>query len=250
MGTYSSVTRSGATEPFDLQVARGQIAGHTAIFRSAYSNAVVSSGARAIWPRASTYTFPASASTMTLSSSNTGDTTQQVLISGLDSTYAVITEVLTLNGQTAVTSTKSYLRINDMTVVSGAPAGSIYFGTGTVTTGVPANVYGFIAAGENKSAVGVYTVPAGNTLYITGGSAGTSGLAAAQFMTVNFHAVIGGVDYTTAKIFAGSGFQFYPYNPPIAAPEKSDLYDTVLNSATGPDSMAVNFSGYLVKNAD
>jgi hypothetical protein len=177
-----------------------------------------------------------------------GDVGQVVLVQGLDASYNQISETIVLNGQSAVSSAKSYLRINDMLVVSGAPTGTISFGTGTVTAGVPANVYSFISAGDNKTMMAVYTVPAGYTLLVTGGSLGTSGLATAAYMTVDFRAVIGGIDYSTAKIFAANTFQFFPYAPPSPIPEKTDVYDTVLNSVAGPDKLSVSLTGILIKN--
>ncbi len=243
-----SITKLGQSEPFDVQVARGQITNHRSIFRSAYSSFVVSSAARAIWNRAAAYVFPTVASTMTLSSSAVGDVGQAVLVEGLDASYKSISETIVLNGQNAVASTKSYLRVNDMTVVSGAPTGNICFGTGTVTAGVPANVYSFISAGDNKTQMAVYTVPAGYTLLVTGGSISTSGLAVQQYMTIDFRAVVGGIDYSTAKIFAANTFQFFPYSPPTSIPEKTDIYDTVLNSSTGTDRIMASFTGILIKN--
>ena len=243
-----SITKLGQNEPFDLQVARGQITNHQALFRSAYSSFAVNSATRAIWNRASAYVFPASASIMTLSSSVVGDVGQVVLVQGLDASYNQISEVIILNGQTAVNSTKSYLRINDMLVVAGVPTGNICFGTGVVTAGVPANVYSFISAGDNKTQMAVYTVPAGYTLFVTGGSVSTSGLSTSSFMTIDFRGIIGGIDYSSAKIFAANTFQFFPYSPPSAVPEKSDIYDTVLNSVAGPDKLMTSLTGILIKN--
>ena len=43
MGTYSSATRQGSYEPFDLQVARGQIDGHSTVNIYGYQTAVATS---------------------------------------------------------------------------------------------------------------------------------------------------------------------------------------------------------------
>jgi hypothetical protein len=50
----------------------------------------------------------------------------------------------------------------------GVNAGVIYAGTGTVTTGVPANVYASIngVAGSNQTLMALWTVPAGYTAYL------------------------------------------------------------------------------------
>lgn len=243
-----SITQNGRLEPFDLQVARGQVFGHTAVYRTAYSTHATSAATYCLWNRPAAYTFPTVASTMKLSSSAVGDTTQSVLIEGLDANYNPISEIIALNGQTGVSSTKAFLRVNDMTVLVDNPTGSIYFGTGTITAGVPANVYGFISALDNKSAVAVYTVPAGYTLYITAGSISVSGINATSYLSVEFHARINNVDYSTAHIYSSNGFQALPYIPPIAVMEKTDIYDTVTNNTAGPDRLTVTLSGILIKN--
>jgi len=250
MGSYSSATRQGAYEPFELQVSRGQIQGHRAVFRSAYSTQITASQNYAVWNRAANYSFPSVASTMTLSSSATGDTTQSVLISGLDSTYTEISEVLTLNGQTPVTSTNSFFRVNDMLVLVDSPTGNLYFGTGTVTAGVPANVYGFISAGDNSMMCGTYTVPAGYTLYILGGSLNCSLSNQNKLVTINFSTSVAGVRYSAAKIISSGGYQHYPYTPPLAVPEKSDLLDTATTTDNTTSTVTANLSGILIKNSD
>ena len=247
-GVFSSITRMGTIEPFDLQVARGHITGHTAIFRTAYSANVSSAGTYALWPRASTYTFPPSASVMKLSSATAGDIGQVILVQGLDANYDVQTETIVLDGQTPVNSVNSYLRINGLVVLTDGPTGPIYFGTGNVTAGVPQNVYGFIASGDNNMLAAVYTVPRGYTLYIQGGSVSSVLANANKIMTINFNGVYNGVDYRTAKIVTGGGYQYFPYTPPIAVPETYDLLDTVTSTDTQAGSVAVNLSGILIKN--
>lgn len=243
-----SVTVQGAYEPFELQVSRGQIMGHQSIFRSAYSTFITSGQNYAIWNRAANYVFPTVASTMTLSSSATGDIGQLINIVGLDANYKEISEVLALNGQTPVTSTKSYFRINGMQVLTDTPTGAIYFGTGTVTSGVPANVYGFISPLDSSMMAGVYTVPAGYTLYIYGGSINGSLSNQNKLITVDFNTVIGGVDYKAAKIITSGGFQYFPYTPPLAIPEKADLIDKATTTDNTPSTLTANLQGILIKN--
>ena len=77
-GIVSSITRAGAYEPFDLQLARGQILGHNAIQIFGYS-ASIGNNQQAIWEGSSTsaggyYTFPSAAVQMTLVSSSASDT--------------------------------------------------------------------------------------------------------------------------------------------------------------------------------
>ena len=250
MSISTSQTQYGKNEPFELQVARGQIPKHTAIFRSAYSASITNGSEYAVWPRASTYVFPTVASVMKLSSSVVGDVGQLVQISGLNPQYVEISEILTLNGQTAVTSTKSFLRINDMQVLTDSPTGNIYFGTGVVTAGVPANVYGFIAAGDSTQLAAIYTVPAGHELYIYGGSSNATLANANKTVTISFNSIIGGVDYRGTRIQTANGYQYFPYSPPLRVPEKTDLLDTASTTdASAPSSVTVNLSGILIETS-
>ena len=172
----SSISRVGTSEPFELQVARGQIAYHHALFKFG-NNPTVGDSLETIWAEGGLYVYPPTASVMTVSSSSTADTSagtgaRTVTVFGLDADYNEISETVTLNGQTAVSTTKSYLRVNRMIVRSagsgGANAGVIYTGTGTVTSGVPANVYASIngVTGSNQSLMALWTVPAGYTAYL------------------------------------------------------------------------------------
>ena len=171
----SSISRVGTSEPFELQVARGQVAYHESVYKFG-NNAVVANVTETIWQQGGLYSYLSAASVLKVSSSSANDTSagtgaRTVELFGLDSDYNEINEVVTLNGQTAVNSTQSYLRINRMIVRSagsgGSNAGIIYAGTGTVTTGVPANIYATINGdGTNQTLMALWTVPAGYTGYL------------------------------------------------------------------------------------
>lgn len=172
----SSISRVGTSEPFELQIARGQIAWHYPLFKFG-NNATVGDSLETIWAEGGLYSYLIAATVLKVSSSSTDDTSagtgaRTVELSGLDADYNEISELVTLNGQTVVNTTQSFLRINRMVVRSagsgGANAGVIYAGTGTVTTGVPANVYASIngVTGSNQSLMALWTVPAGYTAYL------------------------------------------------------------------------------------
>ena len=172
----SSISRVGTSEPFKLQIARGQIAWHNPLFKFG-NNPSVGNSLETIWAEGGLYGYLTAATVLKVSSSSTDDTSagtgaRTVELSGLDADYNEISELVTLNGQTAVNTTQSFLRINRMIVRSagsgGANAGVIYAGTGTVTTGVPANVYASVngVTGANQSLMALWTVPAGYTAYI------------------------------------------------------------------------------------
>jgi len=173
----SSISRQGAYEPFELQVSRGQIQGHSTVIVFGY-NPDVDTSEESVWPASGTVPHPTSASVLKISSSSADDASagtgaRTVFIEGLDGNFNVVSETVTLNGQTAVNTTNSYLYVNSFYVATvgsgGANAGNINAGTGTVTAGVPAVLYDIISIGYNNRTTGHYCVPAGYTGYMSEG---------------------------------------------------------------------------------
>ena len=122
-------------------------------------------------------TFFPSAITLGIASTNVNDTSagtgaQAVLITGLDSNYDEITEIISLSGQTEVNSTAQFLRVQSALVVAsgstGWNEGTIYIGgsDNTFTAGVPQqNVVRTIGVdavdgkGLSGSNTSTYTIP-------------------------------------------------------------------------------------------
>lgn len=243
MGTYSSVTRSGATEPFDLQVARGQIQGHSTLNIYGYQTAVGLTFIP-VWENATTYTYPVAATQMHLA--GTAGDTASIQIFGLDSGYNQISEVLVLNGATAVTTTKSYLRINNMQVTIGSatnPSGVVTLKDLTDTT-----IYAQINAGVGRTQMAIYTVPAGYTYFLQRVNVYTS-LNGNNFATYENKTIsTNGVVQLTQQASFPTSYEARRIMPrPFL--EKTDIQLTCkVNSATG--AIAVAQEGYLIKNAD
>lgn len=159
---YPSITELKSSEPFDLQLARGLIQGHTSLNISGYQ-AAVGSTFMPIWENATQYVYPAAASQMLLYSSSASDTNVTIIVSGLNSLYEITSEVIVLtNGTTGVTTAKSYLRINGISVSGSVnPVGDISIGNAGKT-----EVYAKIKAGAGTSSMTIYTVPANYTFYL------------------------------------------------------------------------------------
>ena len=230
----TSISKLGSSEPFELQVAQGQIAYHEHIYKFG-QNSVVGNSVETIWQQGGLYSYPPSATTMTVSSSDTNDTSagtgaRTVQIAGLDGDYNEISETITLNGQTAVTTSNSFLRVNRGLVLTagsgGANAGIIYVGTGTVTLGVPANVYTTINGdGTNQSLQAFWTVPANYNAYIyqTNISTGNSSNTPAVLKTLLVARPQGGVFNTKEIIVLTDGNHLQNYSFPITLTEKTDI---------------------------
>jgi lipopolysaccharide export system protein LptA len=234
MAQPSSITRFGLTEPFDLQVARGQITMHSSFCQFGINNTVGQAN-ETIWIGSNQYSFPTSASVLKISSSSADDASpsgtgaQTVQIQGLDANYNAISEVVALNGQTAVNTTKSYLRVNKMIVLTagtgGTSAGFIYAGTGNVNAGVPAVVVNQTGLVANETESAFYTVPAGYTAFInmwTMSSGNTTADAWTRF-TLRIRP-FGGVFGIKAQYhIQGNGIYECAAAYPIAIPEKADI---------------------------
>lgn len=254
----SSITRQGATEPFELQVARGQIQGHKTLFKFG-NNSDINGSLETIWSHGGLYSYLAAASVLKVSSSSTNDASagtgaRTVTISGLDASYNEISETVSLNGQTEVLTTQSFLRVFRAFVVAagsgGTADGTIYMGTGTVTAGVPANIYAEIPLGANQTQMALWTVPAGFTLYITGGTFSAASNNASHYVLGQFFfRPLGGVFRNVADITVNSNVFRYDWEVPIAIPEKSDIEARGIALSGSNFYVTASFEGMYIKNS-
>lgn len=244
MGTYSSATRQGAYEPFDLQVARGQVDGHSTANIYGYQVAVETAYIP-IWENATDYTYPVTAALMNLASSNNADTAT-ILISGLDANYVSISESLALTGTTPVSTTKAYLRINSMNVTVGSATNP----AGVVTLKNLENnvIYAQINAGVGRTQAAIYTVPAGFTFYLQRVNVYTS-------LNGNNHVTYRNKTISSTGVVQLTQQAAFPTNyearriMPRPFTEKTDIQlQCKLNSSTG--EVSVSQEGYLIKNSN
>lgn len=254
--TISSITRQGTFEPFGLQVSRGQIQGHETVIVFGY-NPDVDTTTESVWPDGGTIPHPTSASVLKISSSDANDTSagtgaRTVFIEGLDDDYNVVSETVTLNGQTEVNTANSYLYVNKFYVLTagsgGENAGNINAGTGTVTAGVPAVLYDIIAAGNNNRTTAHYCVPAGYTGYMIRGlfTAGQASGSTSVTGKLQQHGP-DGLIRVGAVVTLNNGSAQYDFDMPYIIPEKNCIGATAIGSATN-NSVSAFFNIVLIKN--
>lgn len=256
--TLSSITRFGLTEPFDLQVARGQITGHKTLFKFG-NNSDINGSLESIWSHGGLYVYPTAAIQMKVSSSDDNDTAlgtgaRTIVVSGLDANYNEISETVTLAGQTVVLTTNTFIRVFRAFVVTagsgGTAAGTIYVGDGIVTGGVPATVYAEIPLGENQTLMAVWTVPAGYTMYIYRGTFSAASNNASQYILGKFmFRPFGGVFRNAADITANSNAVPYDFEIPLALPEKSDIEARAIALSGTNFYVTASFEGIYIKNS-
>ncbi len=244
MAQVASISRVGTTEPFYLQVARNQISFHKSNFKFGF-NSDVDDSLETVWAQGGLYSYLASASVLKVSSSSTADTSagtgaRTVEISGLDTNYDEISETVTLNGQTAVNTTNEFLRINRMVVRSagsgGQNAGVIYAGTGTVTTGVPANKYATIAIGDNQTVMALWTVPRGYTAYLLQTDITVATTQNNKYCTVHLVSRPNGEVFQIKDKFVKAESSVHQaYTIPLKFEEKTDIEVRAIGDSAGAD---------------
>lgn len=157
-----------------LAIATGQVVDTDYGHKFGYHPATTTSKTT-VWDVGTLYSYLTAATTLKLSSSSADDAAagtgaRVVTIYGLDADFNEIQEDLGLNGQTAVSTVKEYLRVYRVAVITAGSgsenAGDIYIGNGTVTAGVPADKYAKISTGNNQTLMAMMTVPAGKRMII------------------------------------------------------------------------------------
>ena len=164
---------------YNLDVLRGLIAGHSMVLIEGHDEALTTTRTT-VTPTATTTnidqsgldTTPATVDVASTSANDTsaGSGVRTVTLSGLDSSGVAQSEIITLNGQTEVTSANTYSAVLGLRSVTwGATTwneGTLWAGNGTFTSGVPATKYFAMGIRQNKGLTAYYVVPAGKTLYV------------------------------------------------------------------------------------
>jgi len=256
-----SITRNGKHEPFELQVGRGQITAHQPVEIFGYSTQIGGTALGPLWEgltqSGGTYAYPSSAGVVVLlSASGATDAGLIVQVNGLDASYNLLSEKVTLNGSGTATTTGSYFRINGMFVTNGINAGNI---TGKIAT----VLYAQINAGVGQTQMSIYTVPNGYTFYLTYIQANASiGFTSSNYMLFaeynkfNIANTIqeNGYNYTVngnTTLLSQSPFvQIFniPYTVPVAHPSGTDIQYQLKSNTGGPFVGSVFAGGYLIQN--
>lgn len=244
MGEFSSITRTGKHEPFNLHVARGYVQGHTPVFVYGY-NAAVSSANETVWNAGGLYTYPTTATPLLVAGTTTTDIGSQIYIEGLDRDFNTVTAIVTINGTTTVTTTDSFYRMQKATVVNGTqPASNINI------KNVPGQTLGVINPLDNTTLDFVYTVPAGYTLYIQRGSISTATEGTNQIVTARLRVKRPPETLfkTAAIVTLNNQFVSFDFELPVVVEEKCDVEATAIVSKSQDNAVSAHIEGILIKN--
>ena len=232
------------TDDIRLNVARGLVKDATFVHVMGYNPDIdIGTEPETVWSYGGLFPWNTltAANNVFVSSSNNSDVSN-VTILGLDSNYNEITETLTLQGNTGVSTTNKFLRINDTFYNDTNPnIGSILFkfanNAGTVVDE--------ILPGFGRNSTGVYTIPAGMTGYLYVGDCSTR---LNKEITVVFRTRQHGSSFLVAHVVELSNGSYryeFPFPPPLQA--KSDLEVYVYNTLDNNTRVACNFDILLVK---
>ncbi len=221
--------------PWGLLVANDKIRGASHVVKSG-QNAAIGTTPETFWVQGAAYTWN-SAAILDITSTDVDDDgapvdtgARTIVIEGLDAAYAEISETVIMNGQTAVLTTNSYLRVNRMYVATagatGANEGIIYASTGAQTTGTPdvaTTIRMTIALGEGESRAALYTVPAGKVAYLTSVIAATSEVTDNLLVTLRSRAGASAPWFIKDAFVILSNTIRIPHDPPLIFAAQTDL---------------------------
>lgn len=187
------------------------------------------------------YQYPASAVQMSVVSSSAADT-GQIRIDGLDADYNRISEVVTLNGLTPVTTTQSFLRINSCAVVATPnPVGDVTISNGGTT-------HGYIEAGIGVQQGCFYTVPAGYSMHIYRIDVNCGTVDTNKTIFIRNHLQFpSGVEYNVAEASFNASQVSYDRQIPFRIGEKTDFSFRAKSAAT-TNEVSIFVESVLVKD--
>jgi len=170
--------------------------------------------------------------------SGTGAWTVQV--TGLDATYAEVSETVDMAGAGGTNTNLSYLIIYRMIVLTAGTGGTnsgallaVAADDGTTTCGV--------AAAMGQSQMCIYQVPAGYTAYMSGFSGSFNGGAASNVLLNLFAKPLGGVFNLKSSLSlntAGSSAGVRDFKIPLSFAAKTIIKVTGTSDAPNSDTMA------------
>jgi hypothetical protein len=184
-----------------------------------------------------------------------------VRIEYLNTSWATKSEIVILDGNTAVDLINSPYRINSLRAISvGTNAGAI--GNITLEANGAGQDYSYITLGYTRARNSVYTVPAGKTLYIVSGEVGFSTTdKSAECARIRLKAnvvdstqfVMGGVlgiglatFWVQAEVITSNGSAPLIFPTYLKIPARVDIKCSA--TASGPGAVTTMLRGFLVTN--
>ena len=237
---YSKINKFGAAPDFDT----GD--GEVTIWDGAEDNTA--------WELMN-YVYSTTADIDSISSSDSGDT-QDIEVQGLDTNGDLVTQTVTLNGQTRVALTTSLLRVfRAKNVGSTNLAGHVFvYVNGALTGGVPntnADIRAVIQPENNQTEMALYTIPSGKKGYICGWYVNSAGASRSAEYLIKIKARPDGQVFqlkhkATMEDYPGLNHKYCMYNGPFNALTDIEMTAEILTSAVTSANIIAGFDLILV----
>ena len=183
------------------------------------------------------YPFLSSASALTIVSDSASDTTD-LYIEGLDSDYLPISETVTLDGTTSVTTSQSFYRVNKARMVSTTNVGNVSIKVSTDTLG-------YLEAGAGVHQAVVYSVPANSQLFILNVSFASGTVNPNKYLTGKASMTLeNGLTQNFWQSTWAVGFLQFDVKMPFIIPAKTD-FEFQVKSSSGENEIDCYVGGFL-----
>lgn len=215
-----------SSRPYTYDIAEGSVSGLSSIRKFGH-NDDVGAALETVWGAGGLYPWPASAEILKVSSSEAeddgdpvGDGARTMQLFGLDANYALQNETITLNGEGAVSTTKSYIRLFRAVVLT---AGVSLGNEGTISVKNNANAITLLSIEplKNQTLAAIFTIPAGCTGHIVCWFTATSSNKVTEANL--FVKPFGQVFQVRAHLELNQGQFQQEFAFPEIVPEKSDI---------------------------
>ncbi len=262
-GVLQALGEHTGNSDYHTQVARSLVPGQKGVLQFGRNGDIdMGSTPEDVWEGSGIYVPPTVAMIHSMVSTSTDDAAagtgaRTVRIEGLDTSFLEITEDLTLNGTTAVSTTLAYRRINFVRVET-AGSGQVNAGDITLTMqNAPVTVTAHLETGRGQLTQAIYTVPAGTTGYMGRLYAivNKSGVAASTASVTLFGRT--GIDgsepairnkFTAGLSRDGAGYISHDLTPPMVLDGPCDLFFRVEEVSANDTSVDAGFDIVLVED--
>ena len=208
------------------EVAEGNVIGHTAFTRVGF-NPVISStlqligGVNAVTPFMPSVAINIEAISASSVDTSTGTGVSLILVTGLDSGFNEISEIITLGGTAAVISSNKFIRVYEATSIGCGTYRGTNTGDITVRGSSGGTSFLLIGAGQGMALTSHYCVPASKTMFVR-----------------DFFVAIEGNKNVSISVFVGAGADVVaaPFVPVLAAARNGGLsaaFEITFSGVTG-----------------
>ncbi len=209
-----------------------------------------------IWSYGGDWVAPTAARIHAIVSDSGNDTSagtgaRTVQVSGLNGSYAITTETVTMNGATPVNTANSYVIIHHMLVLT-AGSGGTNAGNITATAATDSTVSAYMVAGYAHTHLGIYQIPAGYTGYLfqwetSAQNTNANSIADLAFFIKPF----GGIFYIESEVglcVSGGSEHTHDWIFPIVVTEKTTLKTRCMAVSVANFDVQASFDLLLIPN--